>query len=98
GDTERVGRLFDAESTEETHFDHLCGPRVECRELSERALERDDIDTGIGRGDIETVDGEGRFTRAALRRLPRARDVDEHPPHHRGRGGEEVRAVLPVDV
>src|SRR4030095_5880293 len=67
GDPERVSRLFDAESTEETHFDHLRGSRVDCRELSERALERDDIDTGIGRDDIETVEWDGCFTRAALR-------------------------------
>src|SRR5574341_609465 len=36
GDTERVSRLFDAEAAEETHFDHLRGSRVECRELGER--------------------------------------------------------------
>src|SRR4030095_1571145 len=61
GDTERVSRLVDAESTEEPHFDPLRRPRRECRELGERALERDDVDAGGWRGDIETVDWDGRL-------------------------------------
>jgi len=77
---------------------HSSSSPVECRELSERALDRDGIDTGVWRGDIETVDWDGRLTRATLRRLPHARSVDEHPPHHLGGGAEEVPAVPPFDV
>ena len=95
---QRFGGLFQAQSPEEPHLDHLALSLVVFRELRQRVVEGNQVAARLV-GDWQVVNECHSYrAAAALLRPLRASEVDEDPPHQPRGHGEEMRTVLPADA
>src|SRR5262249_50790863 len=97
-----IGRLFYAETAEESELDHMRAARIHPFQRVESVVERAQFRRSIRSARWQLIQLDFRIGRtldvsASLPRGPRPRGVDEHTAHDSRRDRKEMRAILPID-
>ena len=97
-DAQRLRGFVDRESAEESQLGDAAFSWIERRELRQRRVQIEKIDIRRRRSRDRVVKRHAGPSAGALGHLAAPRVVHEDAPHHLGRHGEELRAILPVGV
>ena len=95
-DTHHVGRFLHSEPREKAQLDDASLPGSHAGQLVESVVQRDNLGRALRRHIQRLLDVNPLRPAAALGGHPLACAIDQDPPHQRGRHGEEVVPMLPI--